>query len=709
VANGLADGVDKYPSFLAGVPGLSSRTNNDADFATDEDRLDSVDNDQDGLVDEDPYDHVAPAARMFGWTNYQGTNHVLNVLVYNTSALPQFPAAKGYSVWFIFDDPTVATSGAFATSFCSHQDHRLFQYAVALENTTAAGTQGGAKLITNDAAAVTEQFGTQITSLPDADGDRIENGLDACTFAADNDHDGTPDQSDATPWNPRLVSQSGDPDVDGLPTGCDRPENLAPAVGECAEAIDSDFDAKVNDGCPASGAAESGANCDNATDNDGDTLVNDGCPALGDPNVPSPPGSDNDQDEDGDPNVADNCPDEANSDQTDSDNDRIGDVCDPSPAGPTGTALQLVYGTPVCTGGVNSDGDRYCADVDPNDTLATGHDVIPEASAYEPQVCNDGEDNDVDGPRDLDDSGCGDVDIDGVLNDADNCPGIPPASTGPSSINFNPDQTDSDSDTLQVGQQPYGRSAGGAPIGDPSTVIGEPYGRSDKWGGDACDPDDDNDGLPDGNGGETGACRTVSDCDGDFLGDWPEYLRSACLNMTVANNAGANPDGDALFTYGEALIGTDPCTSTTGANFNTDQDGDGYLSAPERYIDDAGLTISTNNPIDTIVGTDPLNRCGSGVIPAPSDAWPSDFASGGLPNSTDKITLTDITSFTALPRKLGTSPSTQNFIRRWDVVPGPGLFGTYINLNDLTALINGTTGSPPMFGERAFNGDVCSP
>jgi hypothetical protein len=40
-------------------------------------------------------------------------------------------------------------------------------------------------------------------------------------------------------------------------------------------------DALVNDGCPAVGAAESGANCSNSTDNDGDSYVNDGCPQAG--------------------------------------------------------------------------------------------------------------------------------------------------------------------------------------------------------------------------------------------------------------------------------------------------------------------------------------------------------------------------------------------------------------------------------------------
>ena len=804
VANLLADGVDKYPSFLTRISGLSARTNNDGDFGTDEDPIDYLDNDQDGLVDEDPYDHVTPLARMFGWANYQGATHVLNVLVFSTSSLPQIPTAKGYSVWFIFDDPATASVNGNVTAFCSHQDHRLFQYAVSLDNLATVGNEGGTKLITNDTNAFTENFSTEVTAQPDADGDNIENSLDVCTLAPDNDHDGTPDQSDAAPWNPRLVAPPGDPDFDGLPTGCDRAENLAPASGECSEAIDSDFDAKTNDGCPASGAAESGANCDNSTDEDGDILVNDGCPAVGDPNVPSPPGSGPDQDGDHIENLLDNCPYIANADQTDSDADGIGNVCDPSPALPSGGATQVVNGTPVCTGGTNADGDGYCLQTgpdgvfDPDDGDAL---QVPEASAYEPIVCNDFDDNDGDTFYDLADPGCGDVDIDGILNELDNCPGIPPA-TAPG--NYNPTQTDSDGDTgSHVGQQPYARSSTGAAIGDPSNVEGEPYARSDKYGGDACDPDDDNDSLPDGyecnsadndndglvNDGcvQAGAfseanlagacansideadedpgagmadddkqvndgcpasgvpevdCRSDDDCDNDVFGDWAEWKYSAlnpnvvgtpCLNMhTAAPTSGvdslqADKDGDKLFNYGEVATGTNPCTDNRGVgSFDLDDplkpgdaarcatwgcDGDGYSWAIEKYIDDEGLTLSSNNPPDTIVGTDPLLRCGAGAVPTPSDAWPSDFASGGIPTSTDKVNILDITSFLAPTRRLDSKLGQTNYSRRWDLVPGNTTGSTWITVQDLTALIAGTSGNPPMSpfnGARAFNGPACT-
>jgi hypothetical protein len=57
-------------------------------------------------------------------------------------------------------------------------------------------------------------------------------------------------------------------------------------VNQCDDNVDNDadgaaFPGRVNDGCPAVGPAESGAQCNNAIDDDADTLVNDGCPIVG--------------------------------------------------------------------------------------------------------------------------------------------------------------------------------------------------------------------------------------------------------------------------------------------------------------------------------------------------------------------------------------------------------------------------------------------
>src|SRR5207302_6392253 len=108
------------------------------------------------------------------------------------------------------------------------------------------------------------------------------------------------------------------------------------------------------------------------------------------------------------------------------------------------------------------------------------------------------------------------------------------------------------------------------------------------------------------------------------------------------------------------------------------------------------------------IGTRELARCGVGG--GQSTAWPSDFVSGGIPGSTDKITLTDLTSFLAPVRRLDKSPGDPRFDKRWDLVPGRGVLATFINIQDLTALLSGLSGYPPMFnGAKAFgSGMACT-
>jgi hypothetical protein len=50
-------------------------------------------------------------------------------------------------------------------------------------------------------------------------------------------------------------------------------------LSKCLNSTDDDADGKVNDGCPAVGAAET--QCTNSTDDDADGRINDGCPVMG--------------------------------------------------------------------------------------------------------------------------------------------------------------------------------------------------------------------------------------------------------------------------------------------------------------------------------------------------------------------------------------------------------------------------------------------
>jgi CubicO group peptidase (beta-lactamase class C family) len=156
---------------------------------------------------------------------------------------------------------------------------------------------------------------------------------------------------------------------------------------------------------------------------------------------------------------------------------------------------------------------------------------------------------------------------------------------------------------------------------------------------------------------------------------------------------------------------------------DTDDDSDGYSDSAEYGMPLCGNGVNDDPGDDALVddgcptgpavagayaegamriGTWSGDACGT-------NAWPSDLVSG-TPDSADKITLTDLTNFLAPLRRLDTSPGDAAFDARWDLVTGAGPFPKLVNLVDLTALLAGPTGYPPMFGGvRAFSGPACTP
>jgi len=122
--------------------------------------------------------------------------------------------------------------------------------------------------------------------------------------------------------------------------------------------------------------------------------------------------------------------------------------------------------------------------------------------------------------------------------------------------------------------------------------------------------------------------------------------------------------------------------------WRSDCDGDGYPGWVEKRI----LGPAPNRDQDA---------CGV-------EAWPSDLVSGGVPDSTDRVTIADLSSFVAPVRYLGTDVGAHAGDERWDLSPGKGLLPVDINVLDLSLLVAGPTGYPPMFGgARAFAGPVC--
>jgi CSLREA domain-containing protein len=256
--------------------------------------------------------------------------------------------------------------------------------------------------------------------------------------------------------------------------------------------------------------------------------------------------------------------------------------------------------------------------------------------------------------------------------------------------------------------------------------------------GDADGPCDSFDNCP--------AMANANQADGDLDGSG-----DACDNCpTVANFGQENTDGDA---YGNACDNCPSTPSADQADFDADglgnvcdseDDGDGYSDVIEsgvplclNNINDDGSPVSDDtlpndgcpavgsaeanciNNLDDDADTFVNDGCGAAgshseaqfkigtgsVDPCGQTGWPSDVFSSGP--SANKLTIQDVISYITAPRKLDKNPGETGFDSRWDLVPGRGILGKFININDLTALVNGTTGNPPMFNNtRAFD-KVC--
>ena len=168
-----------------------------------------------------------------------------------------------------------------------------------------------------------------------------------------------------------------------------------------------------------------------------------------------------------------------------------------------------------------------------------------------------------------------------------------------------------------------------------------------------------------------------TDADSDGVWDLDEFncgVSTFGVSVFPERLNGLDDDGDTA---------TDEALPPGGDSF--DCDGDGYVGTAEAHVFGVGRDQA---------------RCGLGN-------WPTDFVTGGVPDSTDRINVLDLVAYLAPTRHLNTNVGDNPGNVRWDIVPGKGVFSTDINVEDLISLI---VMRPAMFsGARAFNWEACTP
>ena len=219
--------------------------------------------------------------------------------------------------------------------------------------------------------------------------------------------------------------------------------------------------------------------------------------------------------------------------------------------------------------------------------------------------------------------------------------------------------------------------------------------------------DADGDGVPDASDNcPTTANPGQENLDGDAQGDACDADADNDGYDNVLENGAPVCIGSVNDDNGDDSLVNDGCPSVGAAegvcSGSADEDGD-------TFVNDGCPQSGSFSEGQFKIGTNQLGPCSVGADAGPSPSWPSDFDSTAVPNSIDRITLTDLTSFLGPAYRLNTKPGNANYNMRWDLVPGPTIGLNWIQLNDLTALLGGASGLPPMFGgAKAFNGPLCT-
>ena len=208
-----------------------------------------------------------------------------------------------------------------------------------------------------------------------------------------------------------------------------------------------------------------------------------------------------------------------------------------------------------------------------------------------------------------------------------------------------------------------------------------------------------------GNNSSTVSLDVFVDTDGD---SFPDDVEIACgSNPNDGSSIPERVDGIFAGVDDDGNDGADEPLPGGASAF--DCDGDGFTGTAEdnvySYIGQFDGDQKTCQEYDTnFTAVDPNQTAAT-----PSLRWPPDFNRVPSPlDSFNRLNILDLTSFLAPVKYFGTNLGTNPGDIRWDLTPGKGVFVTDINVQDITAMIAGSSGAPPMLGgAKALFGPVC--